>query len=66
MLANITPPHKVYLFKLQSLTQLKLTKYSFEVPEIMGNQPFFIENKYDGERVQLHKDGDSYRYFSRK
>ena len=25
----------------------------------------FSEIKYDGERVQLHKDGDDYKYFSR-
>lgn len=27
--------------------------------------PFLIETKFDGERVQLHKDGANYRYFSR-
>ncbi len=37
-----------------------------KVPEIMGNQPFFVETKYDGERVQLHKDGAKYKYYSRK
>lgn len=31
----------------------------------MGNSPFFIETKLDGERIQLHKDGDVYKYFSR-
>ena len=25
----------------------------------------FSEIKYDGERVQLHKDGNDYKYFSR-
>ena len=24
----------------------------------MKNRPFFVEPKHDGERVQLHKDGD--------
>lgn len=36
-----------------------------EVVESMKNQPFWIENKLDGERVQIHKDGDNYRYWSR-
>ena len=24
----------------------------------MKNKPFYVEPKHDGERVQLHKDGD--------
>lgn len=35
------------------------------VEKQMGNSPFFIETKLDGERIQLHKDGDVYKYFSR-
>ncbi|XP_029942990.1 DNA ligase 4 [Salarias fasciatus] len=31
----------------------------------MGGAPFYIETKLDGERIQLHKDGDVYKYFSR-
>uniref|UniRef100_A0AAV2L6Q5 DNA ligase n=1 Tax=Knipowitschia caucasica TaxID=637954 RepID=A0AAV2L6Q5_KNICA len=31
----------------------------------MGNSPFYVETKLDGERIQLHKDGDVYKYFSR-
>lgn len=31
----------------------------------MPNKPFIIETKYDGERLQVHKDGNSYMYFSR-
>ncbi|XP_033837878.2 DNA ligase 4 [Periophthalmus magnuspinnatus] len=31
----------------------------------MSNSPFYIETKLDGERIQLHKDGDVYKYFSR-
>jgi len=27
---------------------------------------FLIERKFDGERMQLHKKDDEYRYFSRK
>ncbi|XP_051915152.1 DNA ligase 4 [Hippocampus zosterae] len=35
------------------------------VEKQMANGPFYIETKLDGERVQLHKDGDVYKYFSR-
>ncbi|XP_077370494.1 DNA ligase 4 [Festucalex cinctus] len=35
------------------------------VEKQMGNSPFYIETKLDGERIQLHKDGDVYKYFSR-
>ncbi|KAK1167955.1 DNA ligase 4 [Acipenser oxyrinchus oxyrinchus] len=31
----------------------------------MNNQSFYIETKLDGERMQLHKDGDVYKYYSR-
>ncbi|XP_069060350.1 DNA ligase 4 [Pleurodeles waltl] len=31
----------------------------------MHNQSFYIETKLDGERMQMHKDGDVYKYFSR-
>eukprot|EP00117_Sycon_ciliatum_P015809 scpid30038/ scgid15513/ DNA ligase 4; DNA ligase IV; Polydeoxyribonucleotide synthase [ATP] 4 len=36
-----------------------------QVPKLMGNKPFVVETKYDGDRIQLHKDGDVYAYFSR-
>ncbi|KAM6893322.1 DNA ligase 4 isoform 1-T2 [Lycodopsis pacificus] len=35
------------------------------VEKQMGNAPFYIQTKLDGERIQLHKDGDVYKYFSR-
>ena len=31
----------------------------------MGSKEFIIETKFDGERMQLHKDGDAYKFFSR-
>ena len=31
----------------------------------MNYKSFLIETKVDGERIQLHKKGDEYRYFSR-
>ncbi|XP_062302935.1 DNA ligase 4 [Osmerus eperlanus] len=36
-----------------------------QVEKQMGSNPFFIETKLDGERIQLHKDGDVYKYFTR-
>ncbi|XP_035224665.1 DNA ligase 4-like [Stegodyphus dumicola] len=36
-----------------------------QVEELMQNKSFIVETKYDGERLQLHKDGDTYMYFSR-
>lgn len=37
-----------------------------KIPSVMQNKEFLIEPKFDGERCQLHKDGDNYKYFSRK
>ncbi|KAK3510421.1 hypothetical protein QTP70_005919 [Hemibagrus guttatus] len=36
-----------------------------QVEKQMENQVFYIETKLDGERIQLHKDGDVYKYYSR-
>ncbi|XP_037070185.1 DNA ligase 4-like, partial [Pollicipes pollicipes] len=35
------------------------------VDKQMRHKPFFVEPKHDGERVQLHKDGEKYMFFSR-
>ncbi|KAJ8019961.1 DNA ligase 4 [Holothuria leucospilota] len=37
-----------------------------QVERLMNHQPFYIETKLDGERIQLHKNGDNYKYFSRR
>lgn len=34
-------------------------------PGSYGNNEFIIEEKLDGERMQLHKVGSQFRYFSR-
>ena len=35
-------------------------------PNQLGpGEEFYIETKYDGERMQLHKNGRKYRFFSR-
>ncbi|XP_030057178.1 DNA ligase 4 isoform X2 [Microcaecilia unicolor] len=36
-----------------------------DIEKQMHNQNFYIETKLDGERMQMHKDGDVYKYFSR-
>lgn len=37
-----------------------------ETVKEMGEKDFFIEEKLDGERMQLHKNGNEYFYCSRK
>ena len=37
-----------------------------QVEKLMDHKPFFVETKFDGDRMQLHKDGDKYMYFSRR
>ncbi|KZS11985.1 DNA ligase 4 [Daphnia magna] len=32
----------------------------------MGNKPFYVETKIDGERMQIHKSGKRYGYYSRR
>ncbi|KAI4882046.1 hypothetical protein NFI96_007673 [Prochilodus magdalenae] len=36
-----------------------------QVEKQMKNQLFYLETKLDGERIQLHKDRDVYKYYSR-
>ncbi|KAG9335030.1 hypothetical protein JZ751_006171 [Albula glossodonta] len=36
-----------------------------QVEKQMNHRSFYIETKLDGERIQLHKDGDVYKYFTR-
>lgn len=35
------------------------------VIKVMEGNPFVIEQKYDGERLQVHKKGKEVRLFSR-
>jgi hypothetical protein len=41
------------------------TKKIEETVREMSGSEFFIEEKLDGERIQLHKRGNEYLYFSR-
>lgn len=36
-----------------------------KMEKVMDNKSFFIETKFDGERMQLHKKNGEYKYFSR-
>ncbi len=36
-----------------------------QIEKQMGNRTFYIETKLDGERIQLHKAGDVYKYYTR-
>jgi ATP-dependent DNA ligase len=36
-----------------------------EIVKLMEEHQFVIETKYDGERVQIHKDGSNVKLFSR-
>ncbi|XP_002166379.2 DNA ligase 4 isoform X1 [Hydra vulgaris] len=35
------------------------------IVKVLKHSEFFIETKIDGERIQLHKNGEQYAYFSR-
>ena len=37
-----------------------------EIPERIGSSIIAVEEKYDGERIQAHKDGDDVTLFSRR
>ncbi|TPX53672.1 hypothetical protein CcCBS67573_g09676 [Chytriomyces confervae] len=43
----------------------KMVKSLESVPRLMKTKPFWIEAKLDGERLQLHKSGGNYKWFSR-
>ncbi|PAA70532.1 hypothetical protein BOX15_Mlig012247g1 [Macrostomum lignano] len=36
-----------------------------QLGELFAGRPFLLEVKFDGERMQLHKSGSGYRYWSR-
>lgn len=41
------------------------TKSLEETVALMKDAKFIIEEKLDGERIQIHKRGNEYRYYSR-
>ena len=36
-----------------------------DVVKAMKDKDFYIETKYDGERMQLHKEGSKFKFYSR-
>lgn len=36
------------------------------VERLLNHEPFFAETKFDGERLQVHKNGAEFRYFTRR
>ena len=36
-----------------------------QVESQMGNKEFYIETKYDGERMQAHINGNNFKYCSK-
>lgn len=36
-----------------------------QIEKQMSNRPFYLQTKLDGERIQIHKDGDVYKYYTR-
>ena len=40
--------------------------FHLQVEKLMNNEPFYIETKVDGERMQLHKEKNAFMYFSRR
>lgn len=45
---------------------LKMMLLCPKIEKLMDHQAFYIEEKVDGERMQLHKDGNNYKYYSRR
>ena len=37
-----------------------------QVPKLMEHSWFYIETKFDGDRMQMHKNGNQYHFFSRR
>ncbi|KAK9767959.1 DNA ligase (ATP) [Basidiobolus ranarum] len=53
---NIFHPFKPMLSKRSAISN---------IVKLMNNKPFWIEAKLDGERIQLHKRGTEYQYWTR-
>lgn len=46
------------------MLSLKCDKEVLDV-EFKGNRLFYVENKFDGERFQLHMENNKFKYFSK-
>ncbi|RKP19877.1 hypothetical protein ROZALSC1DRAFT_4706, partial [Rozella allomycis CSF55] len=70
LVETLNDPSKRYLTNALQIFQpfkpMLADREEFEkVIELMSNEEFYIETKLDGERIQLHKNGDEYKYWSR-
>jgi len=64
-IADYPKDKRVYLFRaFTPMLCRRPTKLEGSVKEMQG-KTFFIEEKLDGERIQLHKRGDEFFYCSR-
>ena len=62
-----TKSHIVMCLFLSTLSPfLSPFSLNLQVMKLMDHMPFFLETKFDGDRMQLHKQGNQYRYFSRR
>ena len=66
MLGDRGQPHTVRSYNtLYSFVYVTSWICGFQIETVMQKREFVIETKFDGERMQLHKSGDSYKFFSR-
>ena len=62
--------HEIDITLFDPFRPMLAERGSADMEKVVGKQitssDFYIETKYDGERIQIHKDsGNKYRYFSR-
>ncbi|WAR24448.1 DNLI4-like protein, partial [Mya arenaria] len=44
---------------------VRIHEIGITVDKLMEGKPYYIETKFDGERMVLHKDGGDYKFYSR-
>lgn len=62
---KLTTSYKALVKKLQTKHDMD-PPYEAKFTELNLHDKFYIEEKMDGDRMLLHKDGDSFKFFSRK
>lgn len=62
---RLTTSYKTLVKKLQRKHEMD-PPYEKKFQELGLENKFYIEEKMDGDRVLLHKDGDSFKFFSRR
>ena len=62
----ISQDTEIKLFECYQPQLANFNKHNLQqVVDVMGGTSFWIEEKLDGERIQLHKQGRKFRFFSR-